>query len=134
MKQVAHVSGRTPEEFASAYNETCAGLSRFTIEKVQPISDTSMFVFYDVPDELSAEATTKEEESCADYCIEMADPATPGTEVLRIDIVVQKPQGRKCCECENYDWGRGCPYRHGHVQVMDDACSMFNVTIGRGCR
>jgi len=130
MKQVAHVSGRTPEEFASAYNETCAGLSRFTIEKVQPISDTSMFVFYDVPDELSEEPIT---ESDADYCIEMAEPGTPGAKTLHIDIVVQSPHGRKCCECDNYDWGRGCKYKHGIVRTMDDACSMFNVIIEGRC-
>ena len=130
MKQVAHVSGRTPAEFASAYNETCAELSRFTIEKVQPISDTSMFVFYDIPDEFTEEPVT---ESNADFLIEMAEPGTPGVKTLHIDIVVSAPQNRKCCECANYRWGRGCSYRHGLVRHMDDACHMFNVHIGRGC-
>lgn len=35
--------------------------------------------------------------------------------------------GRKCCECTEYDWGRGCPYRDGHVTLMMPACSHFTV-------
>lgn len=45
----------------------------------------------------------------------------------------EKP--RRCCECINYEWGKGCPYREGHVRIMDVACEMFNITIedGREC-
>lgn len=36
---------------------------------------------------------------------------------------------RYCCECGEYDWGRGCPYRAGHVTLMMDACHHFTVEI-----
>ena len=36
---------------------------------------------------------------------------------------------RYCCECGEYDWGRGCPYRSGRVTLMMDACHHFTVDI-----
>lgn len=36
---------------------------------------------------------------------------------------------RRCCECGEYDWGRGCPYRAGHVTLMMDACHHFTIEI-----
>lgn len=36
---------------------------------------------------------------------------------------------RKCCECGNYDWGRGCPFREGHVTLMMPACKHFTIEI-----
>lgn len=38
-----------------------------------------------------------------------------------------KEEIRYCCECENYDWGRGCPYREGHIKLMDHSCEYFNI-------
>lgn len=44
--------------------------------------------------------------------------------------VVEEPwMGRHCCECGEYDWGRGCPYREGHVTLLMDACHHFTVEI-----
>ena len=37
--------------------------------------------------------------------------------------------GRWCCECGHYDWGRGCPYKEGHVTLKMDACHHFTVEI-----
>lgn len=39
---------------------------------------------------------------------------------------------RSCCECGEYDWGRGCPYRAGRVTLMMDACHHFTVEIKEG--
>ena len=36
---------------------------------------------------------------------------------------------RKCCECGNYDWGKGCKYREGRVTIMMDACHHFSVEL-----
>lgn len=46
------------------------------------------------------------------------------------DEIEEKP--RRCCECDNYEWGRGCPYKKGHVRVMDIACDMFNIPFEDG--
>lgn len=35
-----------------------------------------------------------------------------------------------CADCDNYDWGKGCPYREGRVDRLDLACEMFNVKVG----
>lgn len=47
------------------------------------------------------------------------------------EIPPQEPKeawsDRKCCECGIYDWGRGCPYREGHVTLMMPACKHFTV-------
>lgn len=37
--------------------------------------------------------------------------------------------GRYCCECDHYDWGKGCPFRKGHVTLKMDACSHFNIYL-----
>ena len=34
---------------------------------------------------------------------------------------------RFCCECAEYDWGRGCPFREGRVTIMMNACHHFTV-------
>lgn len=48
-----------------------------------------------------------------------------------IELVLEHPgEDRYCCECENYRWGNGCPYREGRVKLMDPACEMFDVKIG----
>ena len=39
---------------------------------------------------------------------------------------------RYCCECAAYDWGRGCPFREGHVTVMMPACSKFTLDYDGG--
>lgn len=36
---------------------------------------------------------------------------------------------RYCCECENYNWGKNCPYRNGRIALKDNACDMFNILI-----
>lgn len=40
--------------------------------------------------------------------------------------------GRVCAECGNYDWGKGCPYREGHITLKMDACHHFTVEIAGG--
>ena len=37
---------------------------------------------------------------------------------------------RKCCECGHYVWGRGCPYKDGHITLMMDACHNFTIELG----
>lgn len=36
---------------------------------------------------------------------------------------------RNCCECGNYDWGKGCPFREGHVTLMMPACKHFTIEV-----
>ena len=36
---------------------------------------------------------------------------------------------RKCCECGNYDWGRGCPFKEGRVALMMNACHHFTIEL-----
>ena len=55
------------------------------------------------------------------------------TDIQRVvvELVLQDPgEDRYCCECQNYKWGIGCPYREGRVKLMDQACEMFDVKIG----
>lgn len=66
-----------------------------------------------------------------DYRISFLKPDFTGeTKRICIEIVVpDRKDDRHCCECENYDWGKGCPYREGRVRIMDEACDMFNIII-----
>lgn len=125
MKQVRPVQGRTLAEFAEAMNEAYAELSRFTIERTENISPLEALIYYDIPDELM---DPEPDGSETDYDIELADKGRC-TESVTIRLRVRPPEHRHCCECDNYDWGRGCPYRSEHIKLMDDACSMFNVII-----
>ena len=49
---------------------------------------------------------------------------------------VETPQypwsDRRCCECGNYDWGKGCPYRDERVTLMMPACSRFTIEYEGG--
>lgn len=36
---------------------------------------------------------------------------------------------RYCCECGEYDWGRGCPFKEGRVTLMMNACHHFTVEL-----
>ena len=45
------------------------------------------------------------------------------------DAPLEEWETRKCCECGNYDWGRGCPFREGRVTLMMDACHHFTIEV-----
>ena len=47
------------------------------------------------------------------------------------ELEESKPwDGRFCCECGNYDWGRGCPHKQGHITLKMNACKHFTIEIG----
>lgn len=103
MRQCECVKADTPSEFAHEYNVLNREISR--IGKVIREKDIS------------------DTEVLVFY--EIPDEEEPEK---------KKPEEKRhCCECDNYDWGKGCPYREGHVRIMDDACAMFNINIGRFC-
>ena len=48
------------------------------------------------------------------------------------EIPEEKPEpwsDRYCCECGEYEWGRGCPYREGHVTLKMNACHHFTIEL-----
>ena len=126
MKQVKAVQANTLAEFADAMNEAYCELSRFLIEQTEKISDLSALIYYDIPDELIPQEPDLGPEP--DYDIEFPD-CNSGNDTVTIRIKVGKTDGRHCCECDNYRWGRGCPYRDGHIRMMDQACKMFNIIL-----
>lgn len=129
MKQVRPVTGANLNEFAEAMNEAYCELSRFTIEKTEHVPGTlDAIIFYDIPDE--PEPVQARGFCDADYDIEV--DGVEAANVVRINLAVGDNSDRHCCECDNYNWGHGCPYRDRHVQIMDRACPMFNVTIEVG--
>lgn len=127
MKQVAYVHGDTPEQFESAFNETCANLSRFDITEMKTVSETAVFIFYDTNEEPTMTPSQPAGPE-ANYTVEF-EQDNENTKTIRIDLKLSNKTDRRCCECDNYDWGKGCPYRDGVVRLMDDACCMFNVII-----
>lgn len=126
MLQAVLVEGKTVSEFVDAYNETCAELSRFRVDSMRQISDTEALVYYEIPEELE---TVAEDGDDCDYEIDLRDLEDGECETVKVSLVLPKSKGRRCCECENYRWGKGCPYKDGHVKLMDDNCRMFNVVI-----
>ena len=126
MRQVKPVTGSDLNEFAEAMNEAYCELSRFTIERTDNISDLSALIYYDIPDELFSQEPELGPEP--DYDIEFPD-CSAGSDTVTIRIKVGKTDDRHCCECDNYRWGKGCPYRKGHIRLMEPACKMFNISI-----
>lgn len=57
------------------------------------------------------------------------------TAIIMYDVEVDEIEeenpydGRYCCECARYDWGKGCPYRTGVVRLKDQACKKFTITV-----
>lgn len=131
MKQVRAVEAKSLAEFAEALNETYAELSRFTVERTELLSDRSVLIFYDIPDELMLPEEPEEPAGPKpDYIIEF-DDSELDDQTVTIRLKVNANVNHHCCECDNYDWGRGCPYRDGHIRIMDPACNMFNIVIER---
>lgn len=64
------------------------------------------------------------------HSISFADNPDPDeVSHFAIELILPKDPDRFCCECTNYSWGKGCPYREGIVRNMDKSCQMFNVNI-----
>lgn len=126
MKQCRAVQAQTLTEFADAMNEAYMELSRFTIEKTEQISPLEAIIYYAIPDELMSREPDFRPD--VDYDIEFPD-ADDGSEWVTLRLKVGRNKSRHCCECDNYSWGRGCPYRSEHIRLMDPACKMFNVVI-----
>lgn len=127
MRQSILVEGKSPQEFVDAYNETLSELSRFTILRENQLSDTSVLIFYECPDELDEKVDSVS--GPLDYTIEMEDPEERETVEILIKIVAPVPKNRRCCECPHYNWGKGCPFSDDRVKHMSDACKMFHVNI-----
>lgn len=128
MKQVAVIEENSLIDYANSYNELMNELSRTEVEKVENVSPTSALVYYDTPDEVekSIEAAFD-----PDYRVEIPSERETEYEAIVIEVRVPKENGRVCAECENYIWGKSCPYHEGHVRHMDSACPMFNLNISR---
>lgn len=121
MKKVRPVEGRTLAEFADAYEEAQSELSRATILYEKEVSPLQILIYYEDPE-------TIEDAPETDYQIQFDSKG----KIVTVSILVDDYEDRYCAECDNLEWGRGCPYRSGHVKPMDRACPMFNVTITRG--
>lgn len=130
MKQVKPITGTNLMEFAEALNEAYCELSRFKVDETRYVSDLSALILYEVPDDVKE----PEEFTCngpePDYRLEFED-SDLDNKAITIQLTVGENLNRYCCECDNYDWGRGCPYREGHIRLKDPACSMFNIIIER---
>ena len=66
-----------------------------------------------------------------DHTLTFTDSLDPDQSVrMVVELILPKLAGRYyCCDCDNYDWGKGCPYRKGRIMPMDPCCDMLNVTI-----
>lgn len=126
MKQVRPVTGPDVERFAAAMNEVFAELSRFEITEIKHVSDLEALIYYDIPDEVVK--AQFHDGMDVDYDIELDEERSDS---ILIRISVGRYDDRWCAECENYTWGRGCPYRDGHVRHTERACPMFGVVIER---
>ena len=65
-----------------------------------------------------------------------ADFLDHNSAIIYHDEILEEPteawSDRHCCECSEYEWGRGCPFRDGHVTLMMPACSHFTVEYDGG--
>ena len=119
MKQVRPVEGKTLAGFANALNEAYAELSRFEVYETERIPGRlEALIYYEYPDELPKVETGSVEIPEPDYIIEFADKEDL-TDSVTIRVKVGDHAGRKCCDCDNYDWNRGCPYRDGLIRPLD---------------
>ena len=129
MKQVLPVEGKTLAEFADALNEAYAELSRFEVYETERIpGGLEALIYYEYPDELPKVEPGVCEIPEPDYTIEFAGEEDL-TDSVTIRVKVGDHAGHKCCDCDNYDWGRGCPYRDGPIRPLDASCKMFNLII-----
>ena len=71
------------------------------------------------------------EHSVIDHRIDLTEENSENVEGICVQLLLPVPERRYCCECDNYNWGIGCPYRSGAIRPMDPACSLFNIHIGR---
>lgn len=129
MKQVLPVEGKTLAGFASALNEAYAELSRFEVYQTERIpGKLEALIYYEYPDDLPEPEPELFGGPEPDFTIELPD-GDDCSDTVTIRFKVGKHPGRYCAECDNYDYGRSCPFRDGHVKPADEACTMFNLII-----
>ena len=65
-----------------------------------------------------------------------AEFLTHTSAIIYFSEITEEPEqawsDRHCCECAAYDWGKGCPFREGHVSIMMPACSNFTLEYDGG--
>lgn len=136
MRETMLVKGNSPEEFALAYNEAQRTVPGEVVGE-RFISDTMMYLFYEADDGMDdlIEAIRQEREDSfsPDLEIDATDPEEDeeSSTTIRIEMTIAAPKKRFCCECDNYSWRRGCPFKDEHVDRMDPACGLFNICFGR---
>ena len=135
-KRCLHIEGQTPADFANRYNDAIEMLDGCEIIREERNPDGSMFLFYESPyddeiEQIRRRAEAAYQQRQPDYIVDAAEQERDIKSIL-IELRIDMPVGRICAECDNYDWGHGCPYRDGHVQIKDQACPMFNVNLRRG--
>lgn len=141
MRKSILVSGYAPDDFAKEYNLAVQKLAGCEIVSERFINDTSCYIFYedpneDVSDEVLEQIRKDAEEMFkADFSIDARDPEeeTEPAKVIKVILTVGAPRGRFCCECGNFSWSNGCPFRDDHVHRMSAACELFDIFFGRGC-
>lgn len=140
MRKTMLVKGNTPEEFALAYNEAQSNVPGEVVNE-RFVSDTVMYLFYEeeeVTDDLIEDIRKMSEDNFhADFAVDATDPEEEEEDAttIRVEMTIAAPKGRFCCECDNFNWGKGCPFKdEQHIRRMDSACGLFNVYFGRRCR
>ena len=132
MRKAIHVSGDSPAELALNYNQAMDELDGCEILREKDNPDGSLTIFFETGEDPVEEVRRRAEAAFLERnpIVEVEDEYAQ-REVIEITIRATVPDDRHCCECDNYSWGRGCPYRRGHIQLNDPACGMFNVIIER---
>ena len=140
MKKGLIISGETPVKFMEKYNETIELLDGAEIISEKFLTYTYIYQFYDSDDVMDpdeqieqirqrAEAAFREKEP--DFIVDAIDDEADDVQTISIELKINIPRNRFCCECRNYNWSKGCHYRDGMVRQMDKACPLFDVILGR---
>ena len=126
-KQIAVFKDNDPVAFQQAVNDflqTVPGVPDVTYPDGQGLC---AIIKYDATSDNAA--TDPDQSKPADHLIDLTDENEADVHTVTITLKVNPSEDRYCCECDNYNWGKNCPYRKGRVARMDPACDMFNVTI-----
>ena len=128
-KQIAVFKDEDPAAFQKAVNDflqSVPGVPDVTYPDGQGLC---AIIHYDAaPDEVGPDPV---QSMRADHLIDFTDEGEADVHTVTIILKVNPYEDRYCCECDNYNWGKNCPYRKGRVARMDPACDMFNVTISK---
>ena len=129
--QIAIITAENPEDLQDKINQELLAHPNYTDLRIDGSRAIIQYNIEIQPPKPADLLTGPDQTANIDHSIILAPEDAADTRRVILELALEHPgEHRFCCECTNYVWGKSCPYRTGHVKIMDPACELFDLKIG----